>query len=62
MRWSDWTGRWVASVPPSSINSKHREVQRLSRTAKEIAAVIGEELIAVRESKPEGGLRRWVED
>ncbi|CUH88308.1 hypothetical protein PH5382_02242 [Phaeobacter sp. CECT 5382] len=50
-------------VPPKetarlaeSFNSKHRDAQRLGRTAKEITAEIGEKLIGKRVSKPKGGL------
>ena len=44
-----------------SINTKHREVQRLGRTAKEIAAEIGEELIAVKQKLAHGKFEPWVE-
>ena len=43
-----------------SINDKHREVQRLGRTAKEIAAEIGEELIEVKQSLAHGEFEPWV--
>ncbi|MCL6285995.1 DUF3102 domain-containing protein [Ruegeria sp. 2012CJ41-6] len=43
-----------------SVNSKHREVQRLGRTAKEIAAEIGEELIKVKQKLAHGEFMPWV--
>lgn len=43
-----------------SVNDKHREVQRLGRTAKEIAAEIGEELIAVKQNLAHGRFKSWV--
>jgi hypothetical protein len=43
-----------------SVNSKHREVQRLGRTAKEIAAEIGEELIKVKVELKHGEFKPWV--
>lgn len=43
-----------------SVNSKHREVQRLGRTAKEIAAEIGEELIKVKAQLKHGEFIPWV--
>ncbi|MCG7494714.1 DUF3102 domain-containing protein [Thalassobius sp. Cn5-15] len=42
------------------VNSKHREVQRLGRTAKEIAAEIGEELIKVKAGLKHGEFMPWV--
>ncbi len=48
-----------------SVNSKHREVQRLGRTAKDIATEIGEELIKVKQNKavvPHGHFKQWVSD
>ncbi|WP_342070560.1 DUF3102 domain-containing protein [Yoonia algicola] len=45
-----------------SINDMHREVQRLGRTAMEIAAEIGEELIEVKEEKLDHGqFIPWIE-
>lgn len=44
------------------INQMHRKVQSLGRTAKNIAASIGEELIKVKASKPVGGFMKWVSD
>ena len=44
-----------------SINDKHREIQRLGRTAKEIAAEIGEELIEVKQKLAHGAFGSWVE-
>lgn len=43
-----------------SVNSKHREVQRLGRAAKEIAAEIGEELIEVKHDLAHGEFMPWV--
>ena len=43
-----------------SVNSKHREVQRLGRTAKEIAAEIGGELIRVKAELKHGEFMPWV--
>ncbi|MBO9473268.1 DUF3102 domain-containing protein [Shimia sp. R10_1] len=43
-----------------SVNSKHREVQRLGRTAKEIAAEIGEELIKVKAELKHGEFIPWI--
>ncbi|MBO9479263.1 DUF3102 domain-containing protein [Shimia sp. R11_0] len=43
-----------------SVNSKHREVQRLGRTAKEIAAEIGEELIMLKQKLAHGEFTPWV--
>ena len=43
------------------INSKHREVQRLGRTAKEIAAEIGKMLLAVKANLKHGEFGPWVE-
>jgi hypothetical protein len=43
------------------INQKHREVVALGRTAKEIAAEIGEELIAVKTELKHGEFTPWVE-
>ena len=40
----------------------HREVVALGRTAKEIAAEIGEELIAVKAEKPHGGYEPWCNE
>ena len=45
-----------------SVNSKHREVQRLGRTAKDIAAEIGEELIKVKQKLAHGEFKQWVPD
>lgn len=44
-----------------SINDKHREVVALGRTAKEIAAEIGEELIKVKQKLAHGEFMPWVE-
>ncbi|RED12887.1 DUF3102 domain-containing protein [Pontivivens insulae] len=43
-----------------SVNNKHREVLRLGRTAKEIAAEIGEELIKVKQKLAHGEFKKWV--
>lgn len=43
-----------------SANSKHREVQRIGRTAKEIAAEIGEELIKVKAKLKHGEFKTWI--
>lgn len=45
-----------------SVNDKHREVQRLGRTAKEIAAEIGEELIKVKQKLAHGEFGPWVSE
>lgn len=42
------------------INDKHREVVTLGRTAKEIAAEIGEELIKVKQKLAHGQFIPWV--
>lgn len=42
------------------INQMHREVVALGRTAKEIAAEIGEELIAVKAELKHGEFKPWV--
>jgi len=52
----------AAAQAASSINSKHRDVQRLGRTAKEIAAEIGEELIKVKDDLGHGEFMPWVAD
>ncbi len=44
-----------------AINEKHREVVALGRTAKEIAAEIGEELLAVKAELKHGEFIPWVE-
>ncbi len=44
-----------------SVNYKHREVQRLGRTAKEIAAEIGEELIKVKQKLAHGEFGPWCD-
>ncbi|MGX0975210.1 hypothetical protein ACSSVY_000912 [Roseovarius sp. MBR-51] len=43
-----------------SINDRHREVMRLGRTAKDIAAEIGDMLMAVKAEKPHGEFMPWV--
>lgn len=50
----------AAALAALSINDKHREVQRLGRTAKEIAAMIGEELIKVKDDLDHGEFEPWV--
>ena len=44
-----------------SINDRHREVMRIGRTAKEIAAEIGGELIKVKQKLAHGEFMPWVE-
>ncbi|UWQ15661.1 DUF3102 domain-containing protein [Aliiroseovarius sp. M344] len=44
-----------------AVNSKHREVQRLGRTAKEIAAEIGEALIKVKQKLAHGEFGPWCD-
>lgn len=52
----------AAAQVASSINHKHREVLAYGRTAKEIAAEIGEELIAMKETLSHGEFKPWVNE
>ncbi len=49
------------SIAASAINDKHREVQRLGRTSKEIAAEIGELLLEQKKQLPHGEYEGWCE-
>lgn len=48
--------------PAQAINDKHREVQALGRTAKEIAAEIGEMLLVEKARAGHGGFKPWIEE